>query len=343
MHLHDTKLGISLSLGSLAAFHELLRERRIAGYDRRERLGEFCVLGRYWLDSCGNLGIMKGDGRIEVIPKEYFPHIPDVLTDQEFHSFVAANSAEELFFCWSLMGGSTLAPANLSCAGCGRAWSMADAHECLVRSSDKTISLEPWMGQTYAQAKAELQARQDAKLVLSSELKIRNDHYINLSPDPDFPSLQVNARGWVGRHGEVDDDYVIQEGDETAATAFVYYHPVCLAAITAAQAEQEFRLLFRLAGYEWCQLEAVPNEYGSDDYNGPWFMARTPVGKIKIGWRKRVINIDWSATGVDLLGCFGGEAVTKDAFSIHAWSDEDAVRYLRTIREALDVNVMSSS
>jgi hypothetical protein len=50
-----------------------------------------------------------------------------------------------------------------------------------------------------------------------------------------------------------------------------------------------------LALFPGCGHKKIPNEYSSDP-NRPWLNVFTPKGTIKIGWRKRVINIDWSET-----------------------------------------------
>jgi hypothetical protein len=65
----------------------------------------------------------------------------------------------------------------------------------------------------------------------------------------------------------------------------------------------------------------------------------TNIGRVKIGWRKRVINIDWSDTVVKKKAeeLFPEENVTKGGydnhFYIHAWSYEDAKKYLDRIHD----------
>ena len=82
-------------------------------------------------------------------------------------------------------------------------------------------------------------------------------------------------------------------------------------------------------------IEEIPNGYCSDwcCRQIPWFIVTTVVGRIKIGWRKRVISIDWSSTR-DTKNCdelFINEDVTKGFKFIHAWSLDDAKRYIETI------------
>jgi len=65
----------------------------------------------------------------------------------------------------------------------------------------------------------------------------------------------------------------------------------------------------------------------------PWFVVTTSIGRFKIGWRKRVISIDWFETiGTDTAdNLFTDENVTKYKKTIHAWSIEKAKQYVDTI------------
>ena len=82
-------------------------------------------------------------------------------------------------------------------------------------------------------------------------------------------------------------------------------------------------------------VEEIPNGY-CDRYccrHLPWFVVTTNVGRITIGHRKRVISIDWGGTVGTLSAqeLFPDEDVTKHDKMIHAWSIEDAKRYVATI------------
>lgn len=82
-------------------------------------------------------------------------------------------------------------------------------------------------------------------------------------------------------------------------------------------------------------IEEIPNGYCSDwcCEHLPWFIATTKIGRIKIGWRKSVINIDWSDTLNPYTAeeLFKDEDVTKGEKFIHAWSTEKAGSYIRKI------------
>jgi len=82
-------------------------------------------------------------------------------------------------------------------------------------------------------------------------------------------------------------------------------------------------------------VEEIPNGYCSDwcCRHLPWFIVTTTIGRFKIGCRKRVISIDWSETvGTGMANeLFENEDVTKSDQSIHAWSMDDARRYIEVV------------
>lgn len=97
----------------------------------------------------------------------------------------------------------------------------------------------------------------------------------------------------------------------------------------------EFQAIFTLAeigSIEWYRLEnnywpAYPSYFA---LRTPWYLVKTDFGLIKIGWRKRVINIDWSDTGIRHV--VTADEVTKNETMVHAWTKEKAIEYLKSLR-----------
>lgn len=80
-------------------------------------------------------------------------------------------------------------------------------------------------------------------------------------------------------------------------------------------------------------VEEIPNGYCSDwcCAHLPWFIVSTSIGRFKIGWRKRVINIDWTDTlckksGEEVLG--DDEQVTRLERGTHAYGYAKAKEYI---------------
>lgn len=117
----------------------------------------------------------------------------------------------------------------------------------------------------------------------------------------------------------------------------IYKNSPKTAVATAKNREQ---IIDRVFGDLSIYVDEIPNGYCKEQCceHLPWFIVTTKIGRIKIGWRKRVIEIDWEDTietteFADNL--FPGEDVTKGNKYIHAWSVEDAKRYVKTIMENL--------
>jgi hypothetical protein len=103
--------------------------------------------------------------------------------------------------------------------------------------------------------------------------------------------------------------------------------------------KDEKEYLLECFGSRDIYVKEIPNEYSPSSYYNPWFIVTTNKGPIKIGWRKRVINIDWSESDVTQLGreLFTGEQYTTGTYDyesvryIHAAGYEKAKEYLNKI------------
>lgn len=101
--------------------------------------------------------------------------------------------------------------------------------------------------------------------------------------------------------------------------------------------KQEIMLsLFALARIDTSKQWEIRNKYWPPAYveriaNSPWWLVKTTKGIIEIGWRKRVISIDWSDTDIRKIVTL--DQVTKDETSVHAYSEEDAITYLKSLAE----------
>jgi hypothetical protein len=114
--------------------------------------------------------------------------------------------------------------------------------------------------------------------------------------------------------------------------------------------EDQVKAIFLLANMEIQELQSRPNGYWPDhpDYDesrkrDPWWLVKTEFGEIEIGWRKRVINIDWSRTPLRLDKNAKWEyehhrvPLTRDDVTmwdegIHAWTVGRAIDYLQEFK-----------
>lgn len=88
-------------------------------------------------------------------------------------------------------------------------------------------------------------------------------------------------------------------------------------------------------------FKVIPNEYCQSEFYAPWFITSTPDGDIKIGWRKRVINIEWLDNYKAFTETFNSENTTRgfgkygDNRYIHAWGTEKSIEYLDRARKSI--------
>ena len=103
--------------------------------------------------------------------------------------------------------------------------------------------------------------------------------------------------------------------------------------------EEMVRALFLVAGIDILNLWKIENKYWPEAYveerrASPWWLIQTKWGMIEIGWRKRVISIDWSDTPARILNLTIDD-VTKCETSVYVWTYIKAVEYLNNIRNQL--------
>ena len=101
------------------------------------------------------------------------------------------------------------------------------------------------------------------------------------------------------------------------------------------RSREEAESIVKLAGFTIRHTWELANGYWPDsqtydDIRTPWWLFMTDVGPIRIGWRKPVLEIDWSAC--DVRGVVTDADVTKGDSYVHAWKVEDAVACMRELR-----------
>jgi hypothetical protein len=101
--------------------------------------------------------------------------------------------------------------------------------------------------------------------------------------------------------------------------------------------EDQAKALFLLAGFRVSRFHRLENKYWPEAYveerrNSPWWLAITEFGPIEIGWRKRVVSINWEDTAARVM--VTEDNVTKSTTGVHAWSYVKALEYLTTLAAA---------
>lgn len=102
----------------------------------------------------------------------------------------------------------------------------------------------------------------------------------------------------------------------------------------AKQMIECLKAILLLSGIEAKRIHQLPNGYCGDLCcpHRPWMLAETKYGPIKIGWRKRVISIEWTNDVVTVHGketlAKGDEIVTNWDTGVHAWGNAKAIEQL---------------
>jgi len=329
----DTQEEMEKASGDLATLNAVLSARRSAyAKDKKARLNEFYFLnGRYFTDCFGQVqtvSIRVGNTQRSFSPTDLIYDLPKVMDELEFRAQI-----RRFFADWLETRSShcDIPTERVKCGECGETWNINNCHDAVSIQDDKIFPLDNYIGKTIKEVRADYNKRDDA--VYHMRDGIRHDRFIDLRPKPGYSSLKMNERGWAGKEEGITDDYVIQEGDEARFVVWKYYHKSCNNERLGWLAYQFFKEIFSSAGFEQFDLLQIPNQYGSFSYRGPWFEVQTEIGTITIGWRKRVINIEWPTIGQDLLPLFKDEDVTKSECNIHAWTEEKAIEYLSKIHD----------
>lgn len=333
---YDDKWSIASYLSSLKDLHFVIDARCEAGYQRQERLDEFYIFGRYYLDSCGNCS--KLNDRVD---DAVLADLPVVLTSEEFWELIRERLGEKTMLSFAVNGGNLPLP-ELKCAHCGKTWEIENCHDTVVWHTTEVFPLTDFVGRTLGDVKREYELRTDAIYRMQRDTLVRNDRFIDLSPK--YPnttkdwekSIVKNERGWVRERDGIDDNYIVQSGDEGFFNVWKYFHSTCNREHLQQEEERRFREIFVVAGFQTVTMTSRPNEYCPCDHCASWFDVNTEFGVITIGWRKRVINIDWKwVTGKNPKGLFASEDVTNGDFYIHAWGWDKAQEYLTRIYREL--------
>ena len=334
----NSKPGVIKHVKSLEDFKKHLEERKFFCSKKGERLDEFFVLGYFYLDARGNC----------VKAKERIKGIPEVVTKEELREHVGHDS-------FPVFLKENNIPFNgLKCAHCQKEWTIEDCFDTVVRQSEEIISLDKFSGKTLAEVKAIFRKRTDAVYQMDQDHLIRSDRFIDLSPVYPTPTLYwqksvvKNEKGWMGEKEGISDSYLVKGGDEGFFRVKTFYHSECNQTDLAIEKEKKFRELFEKAGFEVNYLDPIKNEHCQCELCAPWFLVDTQFGLFKIGWRTKVINIDWGGVFLDIskedgtiilpsdiVSLFKSEEVTKTENYIHAWGYEKAEKYLKKIFDYL--------
>ncbi|MBP5993368.1 MAG: hypothetical protein KA731_00510 [Candidatus Moranbacteria bacterium] len=326
-HEYDSVKGIGGLLKHYPHFHAVIEERRLAA-ERGEELHEFVVLRHFVLDHFGQVG------RISPYPDGSMDHKGLCEPKAEFF----ADLHGKCQYVSVTLAPVYLPPLNIQCAGCGQYYGTEDCHDVMVWNEHEIhLPLDEFVGRQFWEVKHAFSTCHTAHHFFSPQAMIRNDRFIDLAQEPYFDSKsRINQRGWVGVEQGLGDWYVVQPGDETCYHRTQYFHQACFEPWMTEKTRREFEAVLLATGFDASSaMTVMPNGYGSFAYRGPWFRVELPEGSLRIGWRKRVIEIVLNDWPIDCASLLADESVTVGQQLVHAWDYDKAVQYLSRMRQAM--------
>lgn len=297
---YDTQEGIERFLHSFEGLQELRLQRK-AAFERRERLSPWLVMRHFFLDNQGGCWELSQKDRYikEEIAK--LPTVSSVFPETLTYSM------------------ASLIPRHVvTCACCNKPIALNEYPEVVKQEASGHVILDmtPYAGMSLKSVESVIAMRTDGRYSVWEKTPVRN---------------QKEGENEINEWRLERNDYIIQAGDECQFPCFRYYHRECFTRLKSESSLKEFTEIFTQAGFQNIQMTEIPNRYCPCDYCEPWQEVTTQIGKFVIGWRKRVISIDWGKP--DYAHLFEKENVTKWETGIHAWGDQKAIEYLKAIRE----------
>ncbi len=353
---YDQPKYILEKLKTLEGFHELIKARHYAHYEEKENLNEFYIFGGQWkADNCGNM--MK---LVTFIPADYINTLPKLMTSDYFfkkiHEYDLSLhpdvlSREEISkkdfnyktnkrpFPMSIAYSfdPEIPRPDLICPVCKKGWTISNCFDSHKEPEVKTMNMSLYIGYTIEQIKEDWSNLHTAIWSVTNDIFLRNDKYIDLTPDPKYPTLKINEYGWVdNRKGNkiiADTSHVIEKGDEISFEVTTYYHKKCYQNFVNSWSIKKFVECFNRSNMLWFSVVPIKNEYESQSWRGPWYQIDTEFGMFTVGWRKNVIQLIWP-DGSDYDVLFKSENTTKWKEGIHAWGYDKLTEYLKKIKES---------
>ena len=145
---------------------------------------------------------------------------------------------------------------------------------------------------------------------------------------PEDEACDRCGKGWTIRNIE-DYHAPYRDGQK-------HRHKQCQALALIEHEQNEFRGILERAEIPFEDMVAIPNGYHPNPdptVYGPWFMVTTPKGRIRMGWRKRVISIDWARSELTAKGedVVDEPNVTHWEEGVHCYGTDRAVEALRKL------------
>lgn len=275
---YDTKQGIQEMIGTVDRFTKLVECRRDAYVEKqsnpmRPDLNVFIVKKKWVLDQFGQVGYIS-DFHSETytdITETVRPELSDVMTLLEFRQVLLKHKAG---YTTVSDGRGPLPIAHTKCACCGKSWTMDNLDDYKTDyGSVSADELKNNVNQTVYNDVFSMLAATDIFKFASSPISV----------------IQNELNKLTGRTWKI----IQKEGKITRFLYTTHYHSACHLKLVEDNTKSDIVEAIESTEFIISGMIRTKNRYGSEIYNGPWWMVDTQYGLLRIGWRKRVIEISY--------------------------------------------------
>lgn len=261
---YNTKESILEGIKNLTTFNEMLDVRRQqfkAISSASHNFGsEFVVLGKWLLDRFGQvLQITRiQDGNYHDIKI----HDTNILSLYEFNQILKPFNA----FYTASFTGFKIPSENTRCACCNKYWTIHDIDDVTVQHNNIEMS--------------------ELSIDILTEFKTKTDLTAIKIKQLTEKLNELTGWDWL--------PFIEEDGSVKEFSIDKYYHKACNLKVINNELKEKVNTIFFIAGIEVLGIVRTENTYGSESYRGDWLIVDTNLGHFKLGWRKRVIEVNYN-------------------------------------------------
>lgn len=264
---YDTLTGIEAQVLTLEGLHGVVqaRARAAKGKDARPLAQAFIVFGRIALHKDGNaLGLETRDGRLATAADFGTEGLPTVST---FADLRRDTNGTPSLQSWETRAPLEFAPVGRACAGCNRPWTIVDAFDYASHSTGRALDISTYAGQTLEAVLTDLRTYPNREAYL----------------DPHAPLRREGISAWLTP--DQVRTFQVQAGDRIHVFFKIHEHLACRRQRVERETRTRLEKVLKDAGFDLGQLTwtEIPNPYGLDLFDGPWFVVEDSAGSVALG------------------------------------------------------------
>lgn len=282
----NTTKGIINTVTGLTGLHKVIEDRRqFRKANPEAMLSEFVLMGWLILDKFGQINIIDQvvqKGTFTDISEEIREAMPFAISMTEFKKLTTKMNVDH----WQVtinLDRNKIPFVTTQCPCCKEGWSIHTLRDVVAETS------------VFFADEIRSNISSDIRSEIATELSVLSQLENTKLQAPDVIARTLRRRtrsNWT----------VITKADKVHLyTRHDIYHRDCYQQTLHKTKCQEFEKVFRAAGINIFGQIRTKNEYGTESWKGPWFIFDTEYGPIKVGWRKRVIAVDYRFINRDYL------------------------------------------